>query len=259
MIEFCNLQINSCIFGILLLFLIALTAHFYPVNASLSRMDFLSMSALILQALLVIGKIETLKESAMIFIFHFLGMSMEIFKIKMGSWSYPLSGYLYIQGVPLFTGFMYASVGSYILRMQRNFNSLFFNFPTYRQIVFIGGLAYINFMTHHFTVDLRWVILIWSIVIFRKTRISLQISTVKITIPYLWVLLSISGLLWIAENIGSYYMIWKYPHQVEIWRLVSPHKIIAWYLLVLTALAIIYTLYRPLQRNLASRPLFTQC
>lgn len=241
-------QLNSCIFGIALLILIALTALFYPADAWMSRYDFLAIAALTIQVLFILFKIETLKESAMIFIFHFLGMMMEIFKTKMGSWSYTQSGILYLYGVPLFTGFMYASVGSYILRFQRNFHCTFTCFPSYPWILFVALLAYVNFMTHHYMWDMRWIILILSALIFWRTTITFELSVGALKLPFLMVLISLGSLLWIAENIGTFYTIWTYPHQTNLWQMVSPQKIISWYLLVLTALAIVYGLY-PIARQ----------
>ncbi|MHC5225742.1 DUF817 family protein [Ignatzschineria sp. LJL83] len=243
MLDFSMKQINSCIFGISILLLIVLTSWIYPQNAVLSRYDFLTLSAVVIQLLFVLCKIETLRESGMIFIFHILGMSMEIFKVKMGSWSYEHEGFLYLYEVPLITGFMYASVGSYILRFQRNFQCQFTNFPHYYAILIIASLAYVNFVTHHYVSDLRWIIFVLSVLIFRKTMISFKLTVGTIKVPFLGILFSIGILLWIAENIGTYYAVWSYPHQANLWQIVSPQKIISWYLLILTALAIVYKLY----------------
>lgn len=259
-IQFVFIQANSCIFGISLLLLIVLTAQFYPQQSAFSRIDFLSISAILIQILFVIFKVEALKESIMIFIFHFLGMGMEVFKTKVGSWHYPNNGYLFIAMVPIFTGFMYASVGSYILRMQRNFRCTFTAYPHYSWVILLGTLVYINFISHHYMVDLRWWLVVSSIVIFRKTRVTLYFSTGKMTIPYLSVLLSIGLLLWVAENIGSFYAIWRYPHQQDVWHWVSPQKIIAWYLLTFTLLAVIDSLFplrQPLQGAAYSGDYFT--
>lgn len=242
-LDFSYKQINSCVFGISILLLIALTSWIYPQDAVLSRYDFLTLSAVVIQLLFVLCKIETFKESGMIFIFHILGMSMEIFKTKMGSWAYAQEGFLYLYEVPLITGFMYASVGSYILRFQRNFQCRFTNFPHYYTILVMAILAYVNFVTHHYVSDLRWIIFILSILVFRKTMIYFKLTNGTIRVPFLLILISIGILLWVAENIGTYYAVWHYPHQTNLWQIVSPQKIISWYLLILTALAIIYKLY----------------
>lgn len=91
--------------------------------------------------------------------------------------------------------------------------------------------------------DLRWGILGLSMIVFAKTKIRFEISTGSIQIPYLVLLMLLGLLLWIAENIGTFYTIWTYPHQEDLWEMVSFQKIISWYLLVLTALAIVYGLY----------------
>jgi uncharacterized membrane protein YoaT (DUF817 family) len=49
-------------------------------------------------------------------IFHLVGTVMEVFKTAHGSWIYPEPSLLRIGGVPLFSGFMYACIGSYLAR-----------------------------------------------------------------------------------------------------------------------------------------------
>ena len=53
-----------------------------------------------------------LEEAKVILAFHLVGTAMELFKTHMGSWEYPEPSLLRIGGVPLFSGFMYAAVGS---------------------------------------------------------------------------------------------------------------------------------------------------
>src|SRR3712207_6887532 len=47
---------------------------------------------------------------------------MEVHKTAIGSWAYPEASLFRIGGVPLFTGFMYAAVGSYLARVWRLFD-----------------------------------------------------------------------------------------------------------------------------------------
>ena len=54
--------------------------------------------------------LETKKEVGVICFFHLLGVSMEIFKVSHGAWTYPDDGFSKVMGVPLYSGFMYASV-----------------------------------------------------------------------------------------------------------------------------------------------------
>jgi hypothetical protein len=42
---------------------------------------------------------------------------MEVFKVKAGSWAYPEPAWTKFGGVPLFSGFMYASVASFLIQV----------------------------------------------------------------------------------------------------------------------------------------------
>ena len=66
---------------------------------------------------------------------------MEIFKTSVGSWIYPEPSLLRIGGVPLFTGFMYAAIGSYIARCWRLFDFRFTRPPAAVGAVAAGGSA----------------------------------------------------------------------------------------------------------------------
>ena len=58
-----------------------------------------------------------------------VGTMMEIFKTSVGSWIYPEPSFFRIAGVPLFSGFMYSCVGSYIARAWRLFDFRFTHHP----------------------------------------------------------------------------------------------------------------------------------
>src|SRR6266498_4141225 len=68
------------------------------------------------------GPAETWREVAVIFGFHLVGLGLELFKVRIGSWQYPGDAVTKIGGVPLFAGFMYAAVGSYICQAWRRFD-----------------------------------------------------------------------------------------------------------------------------------------
>jgi uncharacterized membrane protein YoaT (DUF817 family) len=67
---------------------------------------------------MLIGRLETVDEAKAIALFHAIGFALEVFKTSAGiqSWAYPEFAYSKILGVPLFSGFMYAAVGSYIIQ-----------------------------------------------------------------------------------------------------------------------------------------------
>ncbi len=54
--------------------------------------------------------LETKDELKVITVFHLIGLLLEIYKVHFGSWSYPEERYSKVFGVPLYSGFMYASV-----------------------------------------------------------------------------------------------------------------------------------------------------
>ncbi len=115
----------ACLFGGLMLVVLLGTHFFYPRDAPLARYDFLTLGAIVIQAGMLIFKLETLREAKVIAVFHVVGTVMELFKTSVGSWQYPEAGVLHIGAVPLFSGFMYAAVGSYIARIWRIFRIRF--------------------------------------------------------------------------------------------------------------------------------------
>ena len=122
-------QAWACLFGGLMLAILLVTFFFYPETWPLPRYDFITLAAIAIQVLLLLLKLETFEEAKIIFVFHVVGTVMEIFKTHVGSWVYPEFCYLNILGVPMFSGFMYASVGSFIARVWRIFDFRFDRFP----------------------------------------------------------------------------------------------------------------------------------
>ena len=107
-----------------------LATHFlYPDEAAFARYDFLTLAALAIQVAMLLFRLETWEEAKVILIFHVVGTVMELFKTAHGSWIYPEESVLRIGGVPLFSGFMYAAVGSYIARVWRIFDFRFSTYP----------------------------------------------------------------------------------------------------------------------------------
>lgn len=129
-VVFCLKQANACMFGGFLLFVMVVTNFWYPFE-SIHRYDFIFFSAIAFQFILLVFKLETPKEVVVILVFHIVATIMEVFKTSdsIASWSYPEEYVFGIGNVPLFTGFMYSAVGSYIARIWRIFNFEFSNYP----------------------------------------------------------------------------------------------------------------------------------
>ena len=121
-------QAWACLFGGLMLAMILLTRLWWP-DVGLARYDAWFLMALLIQAAMLAFRLETFEEARVILIFHLVGTGMELFKTAAGSWIYPEEAIFRLGGVPLFSGFMYACVGSYMARIQRIFDIRFTRYP----------------------------------------------------------------------------------------------------------------------------------
>ncbi len=239
-------QAWACLYGGAMLALLILTMLFWPKEgAVLSRFDFLFLAAIALQVLLVALKLERLEEVKVIAIFHVVGTIMELFKTHMGSWTYPGDAFFKIGGVPLFTGFMYACVGSYIARITRLMDLRFSHYPPIWTTWVLAIGAYVNFFTHHFGPDIRVGLYLLSILIFARTRVYFTPDQKARWMPMLIGFLLVSLFIWFAENIGTFTNTWIYPHQKGGWHMVPFSKMGAWYLLMLLSFVLVTHVHPP--------------
>jgi uncharacterized membrane protein YoaT (DUF817 family) len=162
-------QAWACLFGGILLSLLLLTKWFWPAHAWLARYDFLLLSALTVQIVFLILRMETLQEAKVISIFHIVGTLMELFKTSRGSWACPESNFFRVGYVPLFSGFMYASVGSYMARVTRIFDMRYTRYPHPTITFVLAGLIYANFYTHQFIPDVRLLLFVFVAAAFGPT------------------------------------------------------------------------------------------
>ena len=226
----------SALFGGLLLAAILLTKAFWPTTAVLTRYDALTLYAIGVQIAMLSLRIETWSEMWVILLFHATGTVMEIFNTNMGSWTYPESSLFRIDQVPLFSGFMYAAVGSFMTRAIRVFDMSFSPFPHVAWLYVLGLLIYLNFFTHHFMPDIRLALVAATLVLFAKTRVQFRIETRWFWMPLPLAALLSSFFLWVAENIGTLTRTWHYSNQTD-WDLVSLSKMGSWYLLLYISFA----------------------
>jgi uncharacterized membrane protein YoaT (DUF817 family) len=238
-------QAWACLFGAIMLGLLLCTHLFYPPHAPLARYDFLVLAALAVQALMLWARLETWDEAKVIFLFHVVGTTMEVFKIATGSWAYPEPGLLKIAGVPLFTGFMYASVGSFIARTWRLFDLRYVRHPPLWQVHALAVAIYGNFFLDHYGLDLRPALFGAAILIFWPTWIHYRVWRRWRRMPLLFANLLTATFLWIAENIGTFTHSWIYPAQSAGWRPVGFGKLSSWYLLLIISYALVALVTRP--------------
>lgn len=208
----------------------------------LARYDWLLIFCLGMQAVMVLTRLESVDELKVITVFHFIGLVMELFKVHMGSWSYPEEGFFKIGNVPLFSGFMYASVASYLCQFWRIFDVTLLNWPSLKVAVPIAALIYINFFTHHYIWDFRWVLLVVIFIVFLTAKLSYQFNSTRRSIPVALYFFLIGLLIWVGENIATFLGAWHYPNQTEGWQLVHLGKISSWLLLVIVSFMIVANL-----------------
>ena len=165
----------ACLFGGLLLALLIGTHLFYPRGSPLTRYDFLFLAALAIQAGMLAFRLETWEEAKVILIFHLVGTAMEIFKTGVGSWIYPEPSIFRIGGVPLFSGFMYAAVGSYIARAWRLFDFQFTRHPPLWSLALLSAGIYVNFFAHHYVTDMRLGLFALAVVLFGPATVHYKI------------------------------------------------------------------------------------
>lgn len=243
----------ACLFGGTLLALIVATKWFWPEAAPLARYDFLFLAALGLQVALLATRLEQPAEALVILIFHVVGTAMEVFKTDAGSWIYPEDSFFRIGGVPLFSGFMYAAVGSYIARITRIFDMRYSGYPPVWLTLALAGGIYVNFFSHHFIVDLRYGLFAFAFLLYWRTWVHFRVFRFTHRMPLLVGFLLVALFIWFAENIGTWSRAWLYPGQEMGWTPVSIHKLGAWYLLMIISFVLVTLVHRP--RNLGPKPL----
>lgn len=221
-------------------FLLLFISNYIPLFG-LARYDFIFLAAIAIQVVLYFTKLETKDEVKVIFLFHIIGLVLELYKTSpgIGSWSYPEDGFFKIATVPLYSGFMYAAIGSYISQAWKIFKLELTNYKHYLLSVFLCLLIYINFFTNHYIYDIRIFLIIFVFAFFWKTRVYFTVTDIRRWLPMNLAFLLIAFFIWIAENISTYLGAWQYPNQVHAWNVVSTSKITSWFLMVIISFILI--------------------
>jgi uncharacterized membrane protein YoaT (DUF817 family) len=235
----------ACLFGAIILSLVLLTKWIWPAHAWLARYDFLFLSALVVQALLLIFRMETVQEAKVILIFHIVGTVMELFKTDVGSWAYPEHNFFRLGHVPLFSGFMYASIGSYLARITRILEVRYTRYPNSTVTLVLAILIYANFFTHHFIPDLRILLFIGVAAVYGWTWVYYRPYQKYRSMPLLVGFCLIAFFIWGAENIGTFATVWVYPHQRNGWQMVRVGKYGSWLLLMIISFILVLLVHPP--------------
>jgi uncharacterized membrane protein YoaT (DUF817 family) len=242
----------ACLFGALMLTLLLATHSVYPANAPLARYDFLTIAALAIQIAMLAFRLETWEEAKVIIAFHVVGTVMEVFKTSAGSWVYPEPSLLRIGGVPLFSGFMYGAVGSYIARVWRIFDFRFEPYPRSPWPQLLAVAIYVNFFSHHWLPDVRPALFVVMAVLFWRTRVYFTVWRQPRWMPLLVGWFLVATFIWFAENLGTFARAWTYPGQEHAWHMVTPMKLGAWYLLMYISFVLVAAVHKPRAREVAA-------
>ncbi|RJX39895.1 DUF817 domain-containing protein [Paenibacillus pinisoli] len=230
-------QAMSCIFPVAIFGTLAVsTVIDIPF---LHRYDAILFFLLGVQYLMYRSGLETLDEIKVICLFHVIGLALELYKVHMGSWAYPDPGITKLFGVPLYSGFMYASVASFMCQIWRRLRMDMTGWPGLTPSMLLGGAIYLNFFTHHFIPDFRWWLTGLVFIVFWKTWIIYRVRDATYRMPLSIAFIIVGFFIWLAENIATFFNAWKYPDQHDTWRLVSFSKISSWFLLVIISVIIV--------------------
>ncbi len=253
-------QARACIFAASFFGLLFLS-RYLPLFG-LPRYDFLCIAAILLQVVLFLTRVESLEEVLVLCAFHALGLTLELFKTQPGvaSWAYPEDAYLKLGTVPLYSGFMYAAVASYMCQSWRLLRLELVNYPSYKLSIPLCAAVYLNFFTNHYLPDVRWVLLVPAIVVvFWRTRVTFLVTDRRHKMPLLLSFVLIAFFVWLAENITTFLGAYVYPQQRSGWQHVSLGIFSSWALMVIISFMIVAELKHMRERRKAAsecRPLF---
>lgn len=199
----------------------------------LPRYDLIFLLCVAVQVAMIMLHMESLDELKMICLFHFLGLGLEMFKVAHGSWSYPEPAYLKVANTPLYSGFMYSSVGSYISQAFRHFDLKITHSPPHWASMSLAAAIYLNFFTNHWLPDARWLLIPAVLLIYAKTTVDFECKRERFRMPLSLSFFCMGFFIWIAENIVTRLQGYRYPYQAGAWTLVHGSKIGSWFLLVI--------------------------
>ncbi|MDH5708434.1 MAG: DUF817 domain-containing protein [Hylemonella sp.] len=241
-------QARACLFAGLFFLAVFLVPRAGALG--LPRYDLLLLIALLIQVWMLWARLESWDEVKAIALFHAGGFALEVFKTSgaIQSWSYPDFAYSKLLGVPLFSGFMYAAVGSYIIQAWRLLALRIEHHPPYWMAALVAALIYANFFTHHYIGDYRWYIAAGVLGLYARTTVVYQPLDRERRMPLLLGFVLVGFFIWLAENLSTFFGVWRYPNQLGAWSAVHVGKWSSWSLLVIMSFTLVIQLKHVKQR-----------
>ncbi len=205
----------------------------------LARYDWMFVLCVFVQLLMVATRLETWKDVAVVGVFHVLGMGLELYKVSQGSWSYPGSASLAVGPVPLYAGFMYGSVASYMALAWKLHGLQATGWPSAGMTLLIASLIYGQFFVPTWTLAARVAMVVLVALAFRKSTVHFAAGDGRWAIPMPLAFALIGSMIYVAENVATFLGAWSYPYQREGWVPVNPTKILSWILLMTVSLIVV--------------------
>lgn len=236
---FATKEAIACAFPLAFFALLALS-KVVPLGP-VARYDAILLAAVLLQVLLVAVGFETWRDVRVALRFHVLGLGLELFKTHpaIGSWSYPEAAVTKVATVPLYSGFMYAAVASYVIAAWRLLRLRYTRYPRRAVAWSLAAAVYANFFLHHWLPDGRWLLLAATLAVFGRTRVHFTPRSTERWMPLPAAFVLIGAFVWLAENLSTFLGAWAYPDQILTWQAVHIGKVTSWSLLVIVTVVIV--------------------
>lgn len=119
-----------------------------------------------------------------------------------------------------------------------------FGIPRYDLLlaVAIAILIYLNFFTHHYIGDYRWYLAACALGLYSRTTVVFRPLDRDRRMPLTLGFVLTGFFIWMAENIGTFWGVWRYPNQLGAWSAVHISKWSSWSLLVIMTFTIVASL-----------------
>lgn len=228
-------QARAAVFGAIFILSIAGTAAVWETAWPVARYDALALLGVAALTIMFALGAHSTSDALPIGLVFALGVVLELYKIETGAWMYPEGSELAIGQKPLFVGFMYAAVASYLIRALRVKALEIRGMPPLFVAVLVGGLVYgAYFLPSQIWVRFGLIGLV-TLVFWRATLRAPSGSWLPLPVA----LGLAASLIWVAENIGTFSGTWAYPNDGAL-GLVTLSKLGAWYLLLSVCFIVVF-------------------
>jgi uncharacterized membrane protein YoaT (DUF817 family) len=114
--------------------------------------------------------------------------------------------------------------------------------PPYWMAGLNAAVIYANFFTHHYIGDYRWYIAACTLGLYARSTVIFRPLDRERSMPLLLSFVLIGFFIWLAENISTFFGVWRYPNQMGAWAVVHLGKWSSWSLLAIMTFTIVANL-----------------